>query len=293
MLCSPQCLDLPPASWAAPGAEPSFLGRAPRRRSSQAAPMLRGLVVVGNFQVRPPAGLLQLPLEGTARWVGDEGVEEGLICACLRAQVNTPSLCTKVGTRAFTSACLSACLHCALSYHGPRPQDLAVAYLADCAGNHRLCHSDPQYPSRMGGHKPPVAQTPTTQDAWGSVGTDTPAQSGLLPLLLGGETWSSAPACTPGRCHQAPIPPSGRFLSLPGGSSSSIYFLSCSMGQPLCEWVFVADISSSTHLQLRVWGGLPRTHCGRCCSHPRPGFKVLRSSTSTHLNCSPESVAMI
>lgn len=33
-----------------------------------------GLVVVGNFQVRPPAGL-SASSRGTARWAGDEGVE--------------------------------------------------------------------------------------------------------------------------------------------------------------------------------------------------------------------------
>lgn len=94
-----------------------------------------------------------------------------------------------VGTGvAFTAGLLFVCLHCALSYHGAHgPQDLAVAYLRIVLATIAFVTLITQYPSRMGWPRtPPVAQTLYHPGCWGiGGGTDTPAQSGLLPPTPG------------------------------------------------------------------------------------------------------------
>ena len=126
-----------------------------------------GLVVVGNFQVRPHAHLLNFPEGGQAFGRGPQFPEGGprlrglplkvgggknraqegkspggrdgggwrgaasRVSPSLRAQVDHAKSLHYVGTGvAFTAGLLFVCLHCALSYHGATaPQDLAVAYL--------------------------------------------------------------------------------------------------------------------------------------------------------------------
>lgn len=131
----------------------------------------------------------------------------------------------------------------------------------------------------------------------GDRGEQTPLPSLVFcPLLLGGETWSSAPACIQEGCHQAPIPPSGRFLSpLPGG----VFFIHESSqlqhGAALCEWVFVIDILIFYGTFSYEFGAVSSDTLVAALQ-PTPGRACKSSgssSTSTHLNCSPESVAMI
>ena len=106
----------------------------------------------------------------------------------LWAQVDNAKSLHYVGTGvAFTAGLLFVCLHCALSYHGATaPQDLAVAYLRIVLATIAFVTLILSILPGWGGQEFLLEPRPsTTQDAGGAGGTDTPAQSGLLPPTPG------------------------------------------------------------------------------------------------------------